>query len=250
VYQKQLVPGKIMERFRKVQAEGLIKYICFSSHDSPANIIKLVDTGEFDGMLVQYNLLDRSNADAIAHAHENGLGVAIMGPVAGGRLAAPAARVRQAVQNAKSTPEIALRFVLANPHVTLALSSLTTRAMVAENVATASRAELLTAAEQEQIEAALAEIQQLSDLYCTGCGYCLPCPQNVHIPANFEALNYDRVWGLPKLARKHYRQLGRNQKRTWAAACIGCGVCEPRCPQHIPIRERLKETAAALGGKR
>jgi predicted aldo/keto reductase-like oxidoreductase len=83
VYRRQLVPGGIMERFRKAKEEGVIRHACFSSHDKPENIVKLIDTGEFDGMLVQYNLLDRVNEGAIAHAHEQGMGVAIMGPVGG-----------------------------------------------------------------------------------------------------------------------------------------------------------------------
>jgi predicted aldo/keto reductase-like oxidoreductase len=247
VYRKQLVPGKVMERFRKAKDEGLIRYMCFSSHDKPENIMKLIATGEFDGMLVQYNLLDRSNEDAIAFAHEKGLGVAIMGPIAGGRLAAPVERVRTIVGGASSTPEIALRFVLSNPYVTLALSSMTTMPMVVENVATASRAEPLSPEERQQIVQALEEMKRLSDLYCTGCGYCLPCPQHVYIPANFEAMNYYQVWGLVRLARKRYQRLGRNKSRTWAAVCVGCGTCEPKCPQQIPIRERLKETVDALG---
>jgi predicted aldo/keto reductase-like oxidoreductase len=247
VYRQKLVPGGIMERFKRAKEDGVIRHACFSSHDRPENIVKLVDTSEFDGMLVQYNLLDRANEGAIAHAHAQGMGVAIMGPVGGGKLIAPSERILSMVGEAQSTPEVALRFVLSNPNVTLALSGMKTLEMVEENVATAGQEESLSGEERQRFVEALEEVQQLSDLYCTGCGYCLPCPSKVDIPGNFEAMNYYRVWGLEKLARKRYKQLGRNKSRRWAAACVECGACESKCPQNIPIRERLKEVAATLG---
>ena len=251
VYQKQLGTGKPIERFRKAKEEGLIRHKCFSSHDKPENIKTLIDTGDFEGMLVQYNLLDRRNEEAIAYAAEKGLGVAIMGPVGGGRLVAPSEQIQKTV-GAKSTPEVALRFVLSNPNVTLTLSGMNSMAMVEENTATAGREEPLTAEERQQVRGMLEETKQLSDLYCTGCGYCMPCPNDIDIPANFTAMNYYNVWGLAEHAKKEYNRLGEkkisdgSRVEAWAEACIECGECEPKCPQDIPIREQLKETATAL----
>ncbi len=253
-YQNQLGPGKPIERFRRAKEEGLIRHMCFSSHDAPENIMKLVDTGEFDGMLVQYNLLDRRNEEAIAYAHEHGMGVAIMGPVGGGRLVSPSERIQQMVRGgAKSTPEVALRFVLSNPHVTLTLSGMNTIEMVEENTATASRTEPLSPGERQHVLDMLEEIQRLSELYCTGCGYCIPCPNDVDIPENFRVMNYYKVFGLEDYARQQYARLGQKKKsdgsvvEAWAASCLECGECEPKCPQKIPIIEQLKETQAALG---
>ncbi len=252
-YQNMLGKGGPMERFRKAKEEGLIRHMCYSCHDSPENMKKLIDTGEFDGMLLQYNLLDRRNEEAIAYACEKGMGIAIMGPVGGGRLVAPSDQIQNMVGGSKSTPEVALRFVLSNPNVTLALSGMNSMAMVEENVATASREEPLTAEERQGILDALEEIKRLSDLYCTGCGYCMPCPNDVDIPRNFQLMNYFRVFGLKDYARREYKGLEKRRKRdgtvveAWAAACVECGECEPKCPQNIPIREQLKETHAALG---
>jgi predicted aldo/keto reductase-like oxidoreductase len=253
-YQNQLGAGKPIERFRKAKEEGLIRHMCFSCHDSPENMMKLIDTGEFAGMLCQYNLLDRRNEEAIAHAHEKGMGIAIMGPVGGGRLVPPSDYIQGMVEDARSTPDVALRFVLSNPNVTLALSGMNSMAMVEENTATASREEPLSASERQKVIETLEETKRLSDLYCTGCGYCMPCPNDVDIPGNFSAMNYYKVWGLKEHARDQYRRLGRKRNRregteveAWAAACIECGECEPKCPQDIPIREQLKETHETLG---
>ena len=252
-YHSQLGPGKPIERFRKVKEEGLIRHMCFSCHDKPENMMKLIDTGEFDGMLLQYNLLDRKNEEVIAHAHEKGMGVAIMGPVGGGRLVAPSDQIQNMVGGTKSTPEVALRFVFSNPNVTLALSGMNSIAMAEENTATASREEPLSAEEKQGIVDALEETKRLSDLYCTGCDYCMPCPNDIDISGNFSAMNSYKVFGLEDHARSQYKRLRNKRKpdgttvEAWAAACIECGECEPKCPQNIPIREQLRETHAALG---
>lgn len=251
-YTNHLLPNGPMDEARKAKEKGLIKHLCFSCHDKPENVIKLIDTGEFEGILVQYNLLDRRNEDAIAHAHENGLGVAIMGTVGGGRLVPPSEKIQGMISGeVKSTPEIAIRFVLSNPNVTVALSGMNSIEMLEENLATASRPELLSAEERQQIMDSLEENKRLSELYCTGCGYCMPCPNDVDIPGNFSAMNMLRVWGLEKQAKSQYARLGRKRKgneriQAWAESCVECGECEPKCPQEIPIIDQLKEVVEAL----
>jgi predicted aldo/keto reductase-like oxidoreductase len=140
-------PGGCLDQAIKAKEEGLIRHIGFSCHDSPENIKKIVDMGNgaLDFTIVQYNLLDRKNAPAIEYAREKGVGVGIMGPVGGGRLVHPSEVYSKAV-GAASTPEAALRFVLANPGVTSALSGMNAMEQVEENAAAAARAEPLTRA--------------------------------------------------------------------------------------------------------
>ena len=234
----------------KALDQGLIRHLAFSSHDAPENIIKLIDTGVFEGLLVQYNLLDRRNEDVIAHAHESGMGVEIMGPVGGGLLGIASERLQSMVADARSTADIALRFVLANPNVTIAFSGMGTRQQVEENVATASREGSLSRSEMETIERTLEQNRRLSDLYCTGCEYCMPCPENVSIPTIFKAMNFHRVWGLTQYAYRMYRRLGPEETpgKNNALACVECGQCEEKCPQKIKIIEQLKESHEALKG--
>lgn len=243
-------PGAGLDAAHKARDEGLIHHLCFSCHDSPENMMWLVDTGYFEGMTVQYNLLDRRNEEAMAYASEHGFGIAIMGPVGGGRLGFPSERISTMVAGGVSgTPQVALRFVLANSHVSTALSGMNTIQMVDENVAAASLETPLSAEEQDGIARMLEENQRLAELYCTGCNYCMPCPNKVAIPQIFELMNLHRVWGLTDLAKRRYRHLGPEHREGWlpASECLECGECEPKCPQKIPIVEQLKETAKALG---
>jgi predicted aldo/keto reductase-like oxidoreductase len=245
-------PGMALEAARKAQAEGLVRCVCFSCHDTVDNVIRLVDSGEFDGMLVQYNYLDRHNEPAMTRAHEKGMGVAIMGPVAGGRLVTPGGVFidREGLLEVK-TPELALRFVWNNPNVSVALSGMNTFEMIEENAAAAGRLDSLDAAESAAIDGLLAHNQKLADLYCTGCAYCMPCPNDVNIPENFRYMNWFKVWGLEDQARAAYAKLtGEDVWTPWgmvnglkASECLQCGECEAKCPQDIHIIDQLVEVA-------
>ncbi len=232
----------------RAREEGLIRHFSFSSHDTPENMIRLLDEGIFESIILQYNLLDRKNEPVIAHAAERGISVLVMGPVGGGRLGMSSERIEKMVPDQVTTPELAIRFVLANPGVTCAMSGMNTIEMVEENVAAASREEPLSEEEKQAIEQALEENARLADLYCTGCNYCMPCPQSVGIPQIFAAMNMHRVWGLTEVARQQYARLGPNHREglLQADACIECGQCEEKCPQDISIIEQLKESHEAL----
>ena len=236
---------------RKAKDEGLIRHVSFSCHDTPENVHKLVDSGEFESMLVQYNLLDRRYAECLQHAHEAGLGTAVMGPVGGGRLGTPSEVISQAT-GCPRTAEIALRFVLANPHVNVVLSGMESKQMVDENVATVERAGPLSAEEVARIDRLTEENRKLLDLPCTGCRYCVPCPHGVVIPEIFQYYQWHEAFGLKEPARRLYQALGQgfHVKKKGVAECVECGECEAKCPQKIPIMAKLKEVHALLSAPR
>ncbi len=225
---------------RRAKEEGLVKHIGFSFHDKPEMMKHLVDEGIFDLVTCQYNYLDRSNEEAIAYAHEQGLAVVVMGPVGGGRLSVLPKGVRQAEISASEAAELAVRFVLAHPGVDVALSGMGSIEMVEQN-ATAVDKGSLSADEVETVNEMMARNKELAKLYCTGCEYCLPCPNDVRIPRAFELYNYYKVYGLEEYAVNQYRSLVQSGQD--AAACVECGICLERCPQNIPIPEQLAEVA-------
>ena len=239
-----------MEAAFKARDKGLIRHISFSFHDKAENMIKIIDTGMFETVLCQYNLMDRSNEKGMEHAKNKGLGVIVMGPVGGGRLGAPSQTIQNLLPGRiKSSAQIALRFVLSNPSVDCALSGMGSLAMLEENVSTASNENPLSMDEIETVNEAMNENRKLEGLYCTGCNYCMPCPYDVNIPLNFRLMNYHRVYNITDYAKNEYASIG---KIPWmqgknAGECTGCGVCESKCPQKIEIRKQLKETAEILG---
>ena len=241
-----------IDEMKRTKEEGLVRHIGLSCHDTPASMVKLLDTGLFESLILQYNLLNTTNERVMAYAKKKGIGIIVMGPVGEGRLAAPSQALRDMIEKTiSSTAELALRFVLSNPNVTVALSGMNATEMVEENAATASIEKPLTPEERKQVLAALEEKKKLADLYCTGCGYCMPCPNGVDIPRNFELTNYYRLYGIEEYAKKRYERLGQKivegePKPSWAAACQECGECEEKCPQNIEIIKQLKETDALL----
>jgi len=243
-----------LEAALKAKEQGLIKHISFSYHDAPENYQKIIDSGFFESTLVQYNMLDRSNEDNIAYAKSKGLGVIVMGPVGGGRLGQPHEKIQSLIKNTSgsarvSTAETALRFVLANKNVDMALSGMENIDMVKENTAIASRTDHLTEDELRRINKMMEENKELAKLYCTGCNYCKPCPQGIDIPYIFELMNRYRVYDLKDHAKSAYADV--INKRNWqksedASKCVLCRTCEEKCPQKLPIIKQLAETHAIL----
>jgi predicted aldo/keto reductase-like oxidoreductase len=245
------------ERAKKLKTQGLIKHISFSFHDNKAgdkevdNLIEILKNSEgvLESLLCQYNLLDRKKERGIALAHEMGLGTVIMGPVGGGRLGSPSQKIMDLLPGkSQSSAELALRFVLANDSVNVALSGVSTVEQLEENARVADNAARLSDSELNQIETMMKENERLAGLYCTGCKYCMPCPQELNIPQIFTIMNYHRVYQLTDFAKKAYAEIGVSPWAQYknAAACSGCGECEKKCPQGIPIREQLKETHSTL----
>ncbi|MDR0273289.1 MAG: aldo/keto reductase [Clostridiales bacterium] len=239
-----------LQAAERAKSEGLIKHVSFSYHDDAKNLREIVDSGRFESVLMQYNLLDRSNEDNLAYAKEKGLGVVVMGPVGGGRLGAPSELIRGLLsEKPASTAEMALRFVLANPNVDVALSGMSEMFHVEENTKIAAKTGHLTFDEILQIKKMMDENKKLAELYCTSCDYCKPCPKEINIPLLFGIMNNHRIYELTEHAVSDYNSVIRGKawhKSTSPADCTKCGECESKCPQKLPIIKQLEETHSTL----
>ncbi len=244
----------LYERALRAKEQGKIRAIGWSFHDKPDNLKPMIDAGIGEVMLVQYNMLDRKNKEMIAYAAQNGIGVIVMGPVGGGKLASPppevAAKMREEGRE-PFDPELALRFVLSNPNVSIALSGMSNIEQVESNLDIADRFTPFIKDDFGVVDKSIEQYKPLTDLYCTGCNYCMPCPYEVNIPLNFTLMNYFKVFHAYGYAKGQYKFIGVFDFLPGkpASECTECGECEPKCPQDIPIIAQLKETAETLGGE-
>lgn len=254
-FQDKVLGLNLIEKAKAAKKAGKIRHIGFSFHDKPEVLKEIIDTGHFELMLVQYNIIDQVNEEMLAYAAQNGLGVAIMGPVGGGRLAGfpPESMQQWLSEDRKNFVDLALKFVLSNPNVSVALSGMGSEEMLDENLELVSKESynLLASDEKERIENIATKFEELSDLVCTGCGYCMPCPNEVNIKEIFNLLIRYQVYGQKEDAKSMYTQIG---KVRWlpgkdASACAECEECLEKCPQKIPIIEQLKEAHQILGNE-
>ena len=251
IYDDIILKQNLLEDARKAKEEGLIRHISFSFHDDPSVIQYIIDTSEAQGvpmesMLCQYNLLDRSNEEMMAYARSKGLGTVAMGPVGGGRLAAPTELYSKLTGGASiPTYELAFKFVLGNPDLCCALSGMENLDMVEKNTALASGSVSFSQEEWKKLGDAMENLKKFSDLYCTGCKYCQPCPAGIVIPEIFNMYTYYHVYGLKDHARKLFEKYVE-KGGPLSDACLDCGKCEKKCPQHLNIRENLKMVEAVF----
>ena len=180
----------------------------------------------------------------MAYARSKGLGTVAMGPVGGGRLSAPTELYAKLTGGASiPTYELAFKFVLGNPDLCCALSGMENLDMVEKNTALASGSVSFSQEEWKQLGDAMENLKKFSDLYCTGCKYCQPCPAGIVIPQIFNMYTYYNVYGLKDHARKMFDKYLEKEGKL-SDACLDCGKCEHKCPQHLKIRENLKMVEA------
>jgi uncharacterized protein len=235
-----------------------IRNFGFSFHGTKDQFIQLVDAYDWDFCQIQYNYLDINNQaghDGLIYAAAKGLPVIIMEPLRGGQIVhALPSQVNQIWNQARperSAADWAFRWVWNHPEVTVALSGMSDEQQLAENVQTASTAEpcQLTSAELEWFEKARAILSENRKVGCTGCGYCMPCPYGVDIPACFAIYNEKYALGRKQSWFQYLRDTGAMTSHpAYASRCSQCGQCETLCPQHLPIRIKLNEVAKDLEG--
>jgi len=253
-YQGKIEKLGIIEEAKNAKKLGKIKHFGFSSHDKPENIRKLIDTGFFEVMLVQYNLLHRDNGEIIKYAAEKGMGVILMGPNAGGRLGLkpPESMKEFLTPTRENFIDLGFKFVWSNPGVTVALSGMGSEQMVRDNLEIATQENIdLSPDEQVRIENIAKGYKKIAEINCTQCGYCEPCDQEVNIRLILDLLmlsvgcagDWEEAKAKYKLIGNHEKYPGKN-----AEACIECKECESRCPQEIPIVERIQQTHRLLTG--
>ena len=234
-------------------ADGRIGCLGFSFHDQYAVFQEIVDAYDWTFCQIQYNYMDVENqagVKGLRYAASKGLAVVIMEPLLGGKLVDPPDSIQalwDAAAKKRAPADWALQWLWSQPEVSVVLSGMSAMEQVQENVASAGASAIgaLTAEELALIERVDEKYQALSPIPCTKCGYCMPCPNGVDIPRNFEVYNEGAMYEKPDHARKAYSLWIPEEKR--ASACIQCAECEEKCPQSILISELMGRVHAVLG---
>ena len=236
---------------------GQIRQVGFSYHGNSETFCRLVDDYDWDFCQIQYNYMDehaQAGRRGLHHAAKKGLPVVIMEPLRGGKLVKNLPKsALEVFENhpIKHTPvQWALKWLWDQPEVTCVLSGMNTVDMVQDNLQTAmsSRPGDLTEADQAMLKQVVAAINANMKVGCTGCGYCMPCPKNVDIPGTFADYNRKYSEGRMSAFREHMMTTLFRKNQSCASNCVGCGKCEMHCPQHIAIRQELKNAKKELEG--
>ena len=252
-WDEKIKPLKILEEGKKAKEDGRIKFFGFSFHDDANVAREIIDSEAFDVMLIQYNILDDQYESVIKYAADKGLGVFVMGPVGGGRLSGNPPKELQPLLTKGRTnyTDLAFKYVWSNPNVSVALSGMGSEEMLNDNIAIANDKETtLTREERINTKKIESKFKELTDLICTSCNYCMPCPNEVNISFIFRSMIMHQIYGQQDQGKLYYSKIGT---KDWppgkqADACIECGECEPKCPQKIPIIDQLKKSHKILAG--
>ena len=215
--------GGALEALMEARAAGKIGHIGLTAHSTEV-FERALELDWVETIMFPYNIVEQQGAELIHKCAEKNIGFIVMKPLAGG-----------AIEDASLAP----RYVCSNPDVTVVIPGMAEIHELEQNLAACSNTEPLT---QEELKEMDKVREQLGTDFCRRCNYCAPCTVGINIPSVFLFAGYLQRYDLADWAKDRYSTL-----KVKASACIGCGKCEPRCPYHLPIREKLKKCARDMG---
>ncbi len=218
-----LAPGGALEALLEAKAAGRIGHIGITLHSLDL-FEKVLEYPWVETIMFPYNIVETQGENLIAKCTEKNIGFIAMKPMAGG-----------AIGDAR----LAIRFLSQNPHISVAIPGMATVEEADQNILYFQDENLLSPQEQAKIEAIR---EELGTNFCRRCNYCAPCAVGIPISGVFLMEGYHNRYGLQEWAKARYQ--GFTHK---ASECIGCGVCESRCPYQLPIRDMMKKAIEIFG---
>ncbi len=243
---------KILEHVKKLKDEGKIKHIGFSFHDSYEVFDELIHMFDWEFCQIQLNYMDteiQAGLKGLKLAESMGIPVVVMEPIKGGFLSKFSPDVEKVFKDYDKDASIsswALRYVASLNNVKVVLSGMSNFDQVKDNIETFADFKEMNEEELAVVSKAKALIESKVKNGCTGCRYCMPCPNGVNIPWNFRIWNEASMYSKDNLKWEYDNQ----DEKMKANNCVGCGKCEKMCPQHISIREDLKKVYEFLNNGR
>lgn len=216
-------PGGALEALLEAKAAGRIGHIGVTAHMA-AVFERALTLPWVETVMFPYNIVETQGEALMKRAHEQGVGFICMKPLAGGALEDAA---------------LAMRFIAQNPDVSVVIPGMCDVREVRQNIDAFENTAPLTQAELAQIETIRKE---LGTQFCRRCNYCQPCTAGISMSGIFVLEGYLNRYGLGDWAKQRYAAMAKK-----AGDCVGCGVCETRCPYQLPIREMLRRCKAEFG---
>ena len=216
-------PGGALEALLEAKAAGRIGHIGVTAHMA-AVFERALTLPWVETVMFPYNIVETQGEALMKRAHEQGVGFICMKPLAGGALEDAA---------------LAMRFIAQNPDVSVVIPGMCDVREVRQNIDAFENTAPLTQAELAQIETIRKE---LGTQFCRRCNYCQPCTAGISMSGIFVLEGYLNRYGLGDWAKQRYAAMAKK-----AGDCVGCGVCETRCPSQLPIREMLRRCKAEFG---
>ncbi len=238
----------VREFLDKKKAEGTVRFPSFSFHGMADDFIRICDEYDWTFAQIQYNYMDidfQAGYRGLKYAADKGIGVVVMEPLKGGKLAQKLPPEMNAVFEAstikRSPAEWALRFVWNETGVTSLLSGMNSMEQVVENIHVAESG-IAGSLDKEEL-AMFAKLRNAMGAKvkadCTACRYCMPCASGVDIPDVLSAINHASIWNDPNPWLTGYSRIDGK-----AGKCTDCKACEGVCPQGIAISDFMKEAVA------
>ena len=244
------------EFFDDMKKEGKIRYKCFSFHGPYDQFEYILNDWDWDMVQIQYNFMDIHNqagTKGLELAGSKGIPVVIMEGLLGGRLANAPDNVQALYDRfpvKRSAVEWAFRWLCNHPEVSVVLSGCNEAEQIDENLRIFDTVEpgIMSAEELQLMDDVRAAYISRTKIGCTGCRYCMPCPNGVNIPGIFSAWNNVSLYNVDPETDWQFRMIRNN--KNGADNCVSCAACEAACPQHLNIIENLAAAWGELAGKR
>lgn len=236
---------------QELKKEGKIRHVGFSFHDSADFLEQILnDHPETEFVQIQLNYADYEDSGVQSRkclevCKKYGKPVIVMEPVKGGSLVNLPKEADEVLRGLGkgSNASFAIRFAASLEPVGMVLSGMSDLSQMEDNISFMKDFVPLCEAEFDGIKKVCEIFKGQRLIPCTGCRYCVEgCPQKILIPDLFADMNSEKKYkdgtGAFYYEDAHTKVNGR------ASSCIKCGKCEKICPQHLEIRELLKQVAA------
>jgi len=230
----------ILDTFRELKEEGLVRHVCVSSHLIGDEIRELLAEEAFEGVLFGFSAYNFKYREAALKAiGERNLGAVVMNPLGGGVIPGNEELFAPLKRPGESITAAALSFIWDHLEITCSIVGFDTFDHVKDALAAMNVYKPRSAAQLAEVKAGVgASFEGI----CTGCAYCDDCPSGIPIPKFMDAYNHKIFSGDGKVMEERLKWHWQLEKSV-AADCVSCGNCEAACTQHLKIIDRLKEIA-------